>query len=356
MAVGFDFGTNFIVSARKNEEGKTLINSERNCFFAVSADFEDIADSSGFKFIRDIENGEEKLFILGRDALKISNLYAKNDVHGERKTGLRRPMQNMVINSKSEKKAIQILKYLSQSVIGPPKYEGEVAVISIPADPISGEFNNIFHSNLCQSFIAELGYEVYPVNEALSIVYAMAPSCTSEEGDELPMTAISTSWGAGGTNGCLAYKGADTIRFALDRGGDWIDQQTSMICNMTSSEVMVSKEKLSKDGKLDLSAPCYDSDILSGLYIYYHNLVTTVVKQFKDEFIRNGTQFSDPIEYCVSGGTSKPNGFEKLVEQVIKEVSWPFDIKGVRRAQDPLSATAVGALAAAISREKKKIK
>ncbi len=61
-----------------------------------------------------------------------------------------------------------------------------------------------------------------------------------------------------------------------------------------------------------------------------------------------------PIEIVVSGGTSKPNGFEKLVEKVVSEVSWPFDIKGVRRAQDPLSATAVGCLTAAISKEKKR--
>ena len=77
------------------------------------------------------------------------------------------------------------------------------------------------------------------------------------------------------------------------------------------------------------------------------------MKQFKEEFIKNGTQFTDPIEVVVSGGTSKPNGFEALVEQVIKDVSWPFDIKGVRRAKDALSATAVGCLTAAISKEKK---
>jgi hypothetical protein len=41
-------------------------------------------------------------------------------------------------------------------------------------------------------------------------------------------------------------------------------------------------------------------------------------------------------------------------EQAIATIGWPFDIKGVRRTDDPLSSTAIGCLTAAISREKKK--
>lgn len=355
MAVGIDFGTMYVVSARKDEEGKTIIKNERNCFFDVGSDFEEMLSNSDFNYIKENENGEEKLFVLGKDALKLANLYAQNEKSGIRVSKLRRPMQRMVINSRTDKKAIQMLKYMSQSLVGKPDYEGEVAVISVPADPISEEFNNVFHSNMCQQFIRELGYEVIPINEALAVVFASNPSTKDEDGQELNMTGIGISWGAGGTNGCLAYKGKDTIRFSLDRGGDWIDQQTSMICNMTQSEVTVAKEKLSKEGKLDLSAPCFvDDDVTSGLYIYYKNLVENVVKQFKDQFVEKGTQFTDPIEVVVSGGTSKPNGFEELVEQVINEVGWPFEIQGVRRVKDALSSTALGCLTAAISREKKK--
>ena len=356
MPVGFDFGTSYLVSARdadgEEQSGPKLL-TERNCFFAVDTDAEDIISSSGYNYIKAEESGQEKLFILGKDALKLANLYASNDVNGVRKSGLRRPMQKMVINSKTDKKAIQMLKYMSQGLIGSPKKENEVAVISIPADPVTGEFNNVFHSNMCVNFVKELGYDVYPINEALAVVYATNPTTKDEDGEELNMTGIGISWGAGGTNGCLSYKGQDTIRFAFPMGGDWIDEQTSSICQMTPSEITIYKEKASKEGRFDLSAPNYEDEVLSGLYIYYRNLVTTVIKQFKDEFIKNGTQFTDPIEVVVSGGTSKPNGFEQLVEQVIKEVSWPFDIKGVRKANNALSATALGCLAAAKSKEKK---
>jgi len=352
--IGFDAGTSILVCARKDEEGKTVSKSERNCFIAIDKEAAEYFNFDDYNYIKQEEDGEEKIYIVGKDAIVLSNLLARKDMHGDKKTSLRRPMAKMVINSKSDKKAVIILKHMIQGLVGNPSYENEVCVISIPSNPISKEFNNIFHSNMCQGFIKELGYDVYPINEALSIIYATAPSTTGEHGEELPMTGIGVSFGGGGINCCLAYKSAETITFSYPCSGDWIDEQVSLISNMTSSEVTVYKEKASKDGRLDLANPSFDDDVINGLYIYYKFLIETVVKQFKAEFIKNGTQFTDPIEVVVSGGTSKPKGFEELVEKVIKEVGWPFEISGVRRAKDPLTATAVGCLNAAISKEKKR--
>ena len=351
--VGFDFGTMFLVAARKDEEGKTKAIAERNCFLKVGIEFEDMVKSSDFKYIKDEENGQECLYIVGTDSLRLSNLLQTTSNSGERKSALRRPMADMIINSKSEKKAIQILKYISQAIIGPPQEEGEVAVISIPADPLSGEFNNVFHRKVCSSFIKELGYNVFDINEALAVAFSSNPTTEDEDGNKLNMTGLSVSFGAGGTNSCLCYKSIDTIRFSIPKGGDWLDQQVSNITSLTVSEVTAQKEKLSIEGKLDLSNIDYSNEVLGGLYIYYKNLIEIVVNGFKEEFIKKGTTFPCPIEVVVSGGTSKPSGFEAMVEQTIKEVGWPFEIKCVRRAKDPLTATAVGCLNAAISREKK---
>lgn len=355
MAVGCDYGTSILVCARKNEEGKTVSKSERNCFIAIDKDSAETLDLDSYNYIIDEEDKEEKVYIVGRDAIRLANLFTKNDMHGGRETSLRRPMAKMIINSSTDKKAVTLLKYMIQGIVGKPSYENEVCVISIPSDPISKEFNNIFHSAMCQSFIKELGYDVYPINEALAVVYATNPSTVGEEGDDLPMTGLGISFGGGGVNGCLAYKGTDTIKFSVPTSGDWIDEQVASMSGMTSSEITVYKEKASKSGGLNLAEEFSekDGDVINGLKIYYKFLIETVVKQFKEEFIRNGTQFTDPIEVVVSGGTSKPNGFETLVAQVIKETGWPFEIKGVRRAKDPLTATAVGCLNAAISKEKK---
>ena len=73
----------------------------------------------------------------------------------------------------------------------------------------------------------------------------------------------------------------------------------------------------------------------------------------KKAFIKEGKTFNAPLEVVISGGTSKPIGFCDLVEKVIQEVGWPFDISGVRGAKEPLHATALGCLTAATSRERK---
>lgn len=354
MAVGLDFGTMYIVSSRKDDAGKVSIKNERNCFFCLDTENEDWVKDSNYSYIKDVENGEERIYICGKDALQMANLNAKNDSHGVRTSSLRRPMAKMVINSKTDKMAIKILKHISQSIIGPPKFEGEIAVISIPSDPISGDFNNVFHSNMCVSFVQELGYEVVPINEALAVVYATNPSTKDEDGETLNMTGIGISWGAGGTNGTLAYKGQSTIKFSVPRGGDYIDEQVAGVSGMTASEVTLYKEKISKAEKLDLMNPDYSDNTNAALCIYYKSLVEDVVRQFKNEFTREGTMFTDPIEVVVSGGTSKPKGFPELVDKAIKDIGWPFEISKVRRTPDALSATALGCLQAAESKEKKK--
>lgn len=351
MAIGFDFGTAVLVSARKEEDDKIEIKSERNCFIGISVEGEDML--AGSNYIKDTEGGEQKLFVLGKDAIKFANL-TQTTTNGERKTGLRRPMAKMVINSGMEKKAIQILKHMTQKLIGKPKHENEVCVISIPANPLDGSFNNTFHQSICVEMVREMGYEVFPIMESMAIVYATNPKTVDEYGEELNMTGIGISWGAGGTNGCLAYKGKDSIRFALARGGDWIDEEVAKVTGLTSSEVTVQKEKKSRLGKLDLMNPDPSDEVMYAACVFYKSLITQVVKEFKAEFIKNNVQFTDPIEVVVSGGTSMPNGFVELVKATISEVGWPFDIKDVRRAQDPLSGTAIGCLNAALSKEKKK--
>ena len=50
----------------------------------------------------------------------------------------------------------------------------------------------------------------------------------------------------------------------------------------------------------------------------------------------------------LSGGTAKPRGFKDLFERTLKGRSCPIDVSEVRMASDPLTATARGALIAAM--------
>lgn len=359
MAVGIDFGTAIVVVARKDEEGKTVVKSERNCFIDMDKEFEEMINPSDYNYITDEENGEKRIYVVGKDAIKLDNLYSSKDADGNRVSNLRRPMSKMVINSKTDKKAIKMLRHISQGLLGKPKEDGEICVLGIPSGSLDGKIDATFHASMCEGFVKELGYEAVALNEALAVVYATNPVVETEDEGKLNFTGIGMSFGGGGSNGCVAYKGKDTIRLSVARGGDWIDEQVSSVTSLTSSQVTVTKEKSSREGVLDLSKPYiedpgeFDPEVLQALQIFYRNLITTVVKDFKRAFVEEKLTFENEMEVVISGGTSKPPGFDKLVEEVIKEVNWPFKIKGVRRAQDPLSATAVGCLVAALNKEKK---
>jgi len=51
----------------------------------------------------------------------------------------------------------------------------------------------------------------------------------------------------------------------------------------------------------------------------------------------------------LAGGTSKPNGFRDRFEKALRRRTLPLQISEVRMASDPLSATARGALVAALA-------
>ena len=111
--VGFDYGTSILVCARKNEDGKIEATSERNCFIDVDPDSEEML--AGSNYIKREEDGESRLFVIGKDAIVLANINAKNDALGNRKSALRRPMARMVINSKMEKKSVEMLEGFLES-------------------------------------------------------------------------------------------------------------------------------------------------------------------------------------------------------------------------------------------------
>ena len=50
----------------------------------------------------------------------------------------------------------------------------------------------------------------------------------------------------------------------------------------------------------------------------------------------------------LSGGSALPKGFRDRFEKIFRESDFPIDISEIRMAADPLTATAKGALVAAL--------
>ena len=56
-----------------------------------------------------------------------------------------------------------------------------------------------------------------------------------------------------------------------------------------------------------------------------------------------------PLPIVLAGGTAKPNGFRERFEKALRRRTLPFQVADVRVASDPLTATARGALVAALA-------
>jgi hypothetical protein len=132
--------------------------------------------------------------------------------------------------------------------------------------------------------------------------------------------------------------------FSITKGGDYIDQAAGAVLNEHSFRVKVLKEE-----GLDLSKTAKDK-FEKALHIYYEDLVETLVEALRRSLstAEKLPKTDRPLPIVLSGGTAKPRGFKDLFERTLKARSLPIEISGVRLASDPQTATARGALIAAM--------
>jgi hypothetical protein len=145
-------------------------------------------------------------------------------------------------------------------------------------------------------------------------------------------------------NGTLAYLSIPSIMFSIPKGGDYIDQSVGAVVNEHATRVRAIKE----DG-VDLSRAPKDKTE-KALHIYYEELVDSLVDALRRAISRaEKTPRTDrALPIVLSGGTAKAGGFKEAFERALKERPLPIPVAGVRIAQDPLTATARGALIAAM--------
>jgi hypothetical protein len=181
-----------------------------------------------------------------------------------------------------------------------------------------------------------MGYRALAVNEGLAVIFA--------ELEDENFTGIGISCGGGLCNGTLAYLSIPTIMFSLPKGGDHIDQAAGAVLGEHATRVKVMKE----DG-LDLSRPAKDK-LERALFIYYEDLVESLAEALRTALsgAEKLPRTDRALPIVLSGGTVKPKGFRELFERALKARSFPIEIAGVRIATEPLTATARGALIAAM--------
>lgn len=320
---GVDVGTSRIVAARKRGSGVETA-AQLNAFIPVpySRFTESILGQQNIAYYRD---GDD-IIVYGDATDKFANMFGAE---------CRRPMAFGMLNAR-EKSAMQVLDVLIQNVVPKAKTQGDVLAFSVPAAPEGRESELTYHEATLRKYFEGLGYRAVAVNEGLAIVFS--------ELEDSNFTGIGISCGGGMCNIALAYLSIPAIMYGIGKGGDFIDTSVGAVVNESATRV-----KLVKEEGLDLGRPAKDK-IEKALHIYYDDLVETLADSLRKSLSATDKlpRTDRPLPIVLSGGTAKPKGFKELFERVIKSKPLPVEIAGVRVAKDPLTATARGALIAAM--------
>lgn len=266
----------------------------------------------------------DDFIVVGEDAIHMAN---------ERNMAARRPMQRGVLSPK-EKDALPIIRLLIKSLIGKEENVDKL-VFSIPAEPIDASFDVFYHEEMMKTYLREMGFDSSSINEAFAIAF-------SELLDD-NLTGVTISCGAGMLNTAVIFEGDPIIQFSVTKGGDWIDQSVATALDLTPSLVQVEKE----EADLDLLNP--DGKIQEAVSVYYGILI----KYLLDNILYKLEQaklpvFRNPLPIVLAGGLSLAKNFKEKFESELKVKKFPFEIKEVRLASDPMTCVAHGCLMAAI--------
>jgi hypothetical protein len=174
------------------------------------------------------------------------------------------------------------------------------------------------------------------INEGLAVIFS--------ELEDHNFTGIGVSCGGGMCNATLAFLSIPSIMLSLPKAGDFIDRSVGEAVGEHATRVKVIKEE-----GLDLTRSPKDK-LERALQIYYEDLVESLVDAMRRAISKAEklpkTDRALPI--VLAGGTAKPRGFREVFERVLRSRSFPVEISEVRLATEPLTATARGALIAAM--------
>ena len=324
---GLDIGTSTIIMSTMNEEDNLVYKKQRDAFFKITPKSEVnrksiqmALESRKANFI--IEGNA--FFVVGQDALYMAN---------ERNMEARRPMSRGVLSPK-EKSSLPMLKLIIKSLIGQGS-GGDRLIFSIPAEPIDNDFDIFYHSEMIKTYLREMGFSAEPLNEGFAIAF-------SELLDD-NLTGLVVSMGAGMQNIAVCYEGDPVVQFSLTKGGDWIDQSVGKALDLNPSMIQIEKE----ESGIDLLNP--EGQIQEAIAVYYNVLINYALDNIVYELERAKLpSFREPIPIVVSGGLVLADNFVEKFKAGVKTKKFPFKIKEIRRAKDPLYCVAHGCLMAAI--------
>ena len=321
---GLDIGTANLVAAEQKDNGDVVVRHKRNAFLDIPVQTytKNMLTRQNVPYV--IQN--KKMYVLGNDAFELANILNKTT---------RRPMADGLISPK-ETDALPVMKLLIGSILGEPRVKEEICCYSVPGDPVDSDLSVVYHKDLFNAVLTNLGYKPHHIVEGHAVVF-------SELAEE-DFTGIGISCGGGMFNACVSYKSMPALYFSTSRGGDWIDNNVAKVLGIKPTKACMLKEK-----GVNINEPKTRED--DAIAIYYRNLINYTLTNIKERFesAEDMPTFPEPVTMVFSGGTSMIGGFIDLVKGVVNSMDdFPIPIKEVKHASDPFHAVAKGALTAAV--------
>jgi hypothetical protein len=319
-AYGLDIGTSRIVSIKQDDQTGA---HQLNAFISVSET----------QFLRDTlvksqmahTRIKDQIAVLGYDALQFANIFNSE---------IRRPMKKGLITSE-EIYAIPVMKEIINLVLPRATEMAQPLCFSVPAPEAGFESDLVFHEGTLKRYLVGLGYKSKSINEGMAVVISELANDN--------FTGIGISMGAGMCNVCFSFLSVPVLVFSISRGGDDVDTSVARMMHETVNRVRIIKEE-----SLDFSRTP-KNNLENALIIYYEDLIMTLLTTLSGLLSRAEKlpRLNHAIPIVLAGGTCLPNGFLSKFGQILNEVSMPIAISSVRLANDPLRATARGALISA---------
>ena len=324
-ALGLDVGTSRIVTARRNGADYAY-ESQLNAF--VSIPYSKITAATLLR--EDVPHTVEatEIIVHGNESEKFAGLLNAET---------RRPMNRGVLDPKEPDSLKMIRESLARMLASAQRTPPAKVCFTVPAPPIGQTEALTYHETTLRQTLEELGFEPSSINEGLAVVYG--------ELEDSNYTGIGVSCGGGLCNVCLAYLSVPVLSFSIPKAGDYIDSNAAQVLGERANLVRLAKE---------------DSFHFNGFFadkrqqvigVYYDDMIRSLVAALKDAFARTSSlpKFNRPIPIVLSGGTALPSGFRERFEKLLMEQDFPISVAEIRLAQNPLHATAKGALTCALS-------
>ncbi|MEZ5353605.1 MAG: hypothetical protein R2762_13285 [Bryobacteraceae bacterium] len=322
--IGLDVGTSRIVTARSAGGDKFEFAKQLNAFVSVpfSKMVERSLERDGVRY--DVQG--DHLIVVGDDSPRFADL-----LHVE----TRRPMTEGVLNP-AEPESVPVIRKIIEGMV----VDGDnrpTVWFSVPAAPLNAEEGLTYHEATLRQVFSDLGCEVQSINEGLAVVYS--------ELEDTNYTGIGVSCGGGLCNVSLSFLSMPAMSFSIPKGGDFIDASAASVTGDLANRVRLTKEE-----NFHFNGHFVDK-LHQVLTVYYEDMMLSLINSMKEAFsdTRRMPKLNRPIPIVLAGGTSCPPGFRDRFERLLRATKFPVEISEVRMAQDAMTATARGALIAALT-------